>query len=115
MDIGKEHALTEVRFRGHPHAEVILSLPGMGKQMGATFIVATGGGMDAFGSSDRLVGHGGLAPAPLDSGFVSDNLRGPRRFHSGLLNAMHMSDLALWAMMRDGAYCQAAPPVTAVA
>ncbi|MEV5283560.1 transposase, partial [Streptomyces sp. NPDC052811] len=72
-------------------AEVILSLPGMGKQMGAAFIAATGGNMEAFGSADRLAGYAGLAPAPRDSGRVSGNLRRPRRFHRGLLNAMYLS------------------------
>ncbi|TQE15543.1 IS110 family RNA-guided transposase [Streptomyces ipomoeae] len=87
-------ALIEARFREHPHAEVILSLPGMGKMMGAVFIAATGGDMDAFGSADRLAGFAGLAPAPRDSGRVSGNLRRPRRFHRGLLNAMYLSALS---------------------
>ncbi len=73
---------------------MILSLPGMGKQMGAVFIAATGGDMDAFGSADRLAGYAGLAPAPRDSGRVRGNLRRPRRFHRGLLNAMYLSALS---------------------
>jgi hypothetical protein len=68
-----------------------LSLPGMGKEMGAVFIAATGGEMDAFGSTDRLAGYAGLAPAPRDSGRVSGNPRRPRRFHRGQLNAMYLS------------------------
>jgi transposase len=50
------------KFREHPHAEVIRSLPGMGPKLGAEFIAATGGDMDAFGSADRLAGFAGLAP-----------------------------------------------------
>ncbi|MFD9421035.1 IS110 family transposase [Streptomyces goshikiensis] len=150
-EIAEIDALIEGRFREHPHAEVILSLPGMGNQTGAAFIAATGGDMDTFGSADRLAGYAGLAPAPRDSGRVSGNLRRPRRFHRGLLNAMYLSALSslkscpasktyyarkraegkghkqallalarrrlnvLWAMMRDGACYQAAPPVTAAA
>ncbi|WP_060944596.1 IS110 family RNA-guided transposase [Streptomyces hygroscopicus] len=93
-EITEVEALIEARFREHPHAEVITSLPGMGKLMGAVFIAATGGDMDAFGSSDRLAGYAGLAPAPRDSGRVSGNLRRPRRFHRGLLNAMYLSALS---------------------
>ncbi|WP_189820551.1 IS110 family transposase, partial [Streptomyces olivaceoviridis] len=93
-EIAEVEALIEARFREHPDAEVILSLPGMGKMMGAVFIAATGGDMDAFGSTDRLAGFAGLAPAPRDSGRVSGNLRRPRRFHRGLLNAMYLSALS---------------------
>nr|WP_169810057.1 IS110 family transposase [Streptomyces hygroscopicus] len=93
-EITEVEALIEARFREHPHAEVITSLPGMGKLMGAVFIAATGGDMDAFGSSDRLAGYAGLAPTPRDSGRVSGNLRRPRRFHRGLLNAMYLSALS---------------------
>ncbi|MGW0917306.1 IS110 family transposase [Streptomyces sp. NPDC002784] len=150
-EVTKVDALIEARFREHPHAEVILSLPGTGKMTGAVFIAATGGHIDAFGSADRLAGFAGLAPAPRDSGRVSGNLRRPRRFHRGLLNAMYLSALSslkscpaskayyarkraegkghkqallalarrrvnvLWAMIRDGAYYQATPPVTVAA
>ncbi|KFG01323.1 transposase [Streptomyces scabiei] len=93
-EVAEVDALIEARFREHPQAEVILSLPGMGKLMGAVFIAATGGDMDAFGSADRLAGYAGLAPAPRDSGPVSGNLRRPRRFHRGLLNAMYLSALS---------------------
>ncbi|TQE40365.1 IS110 family transposase [Streptomyces ipomoeae] len=93
-EIAELEALIEARFREHPHAEVIVSLPGMGKLMGAVFLAVTGGDMDAFGSADRLAGYAGLAPAPRDSGRVSGNLRRPRRFHRGLLNAMYLSALS---------------------
>lgn len=82
-EIAELDALIEARFREHPHAEVISSLPGMGKLLGAEFLAATGGDMDAFGSGDRLAGFAGLAPAPRDSGRVSGNLRRPRRYHRG--------------------------------
>ncbi|WUG30195.1 IS110 family transposase [Streptomyces sp. NBC_00459] len=90
-EIAELDALIEARFREHPHAEVIRSLPGMGPKLGAEFIAATGGDMDAFGSADRLAGFAGLAPRPRDSGRVSGNLRRPRRYHRGLLRSMYLS------------------------
>jgi transposase len=63
----------------------------MGPRLGAEFIAATGGDMDAFGSADRLAGFAGLAPRPRDSGRVSGNLYRPRRYHRGLLRAMYLS------------------------
>jgi len=90
-EIAELDALTEAKFREHPHAEVIRSLPGMGAKLGAEFIAATGGDMDAFGSADRLAGFAGLAPRPRDSGRVSGNLRRPRRYHRGLLRSMYLS------------------------
>ncbi|GAA2652933.1 hypothetical protein GCM10010307_64090 [Streptomyces vastus] len=90
-EIAELNALIEARFREHPHAEVIRSLPGMGTKLGAEFIAATGGDMDAFGSADRLAGFAGLAPRPRDSGRASGNLRRPRRYHRGLLRSMYLS------------------------
>ncbi len=90
-EIAELDALIEAKFREHPHAEVIRSLPGMGPKLGAEFIAATGGDMDAFGSADRLAGFAGLAPRPRDSGRVSGNLRRPRRYHRGLLRSMYLS------------------------
>ncbi|WP_432180521.1 IS110 family transposase [Streptomyces sp. NBC_00063] len=87
-------ALIEARFQEHPLADVIRSLPGMGTRLGAEFIAATGGDMDAFGSADRLAGFAGLAPQPRDSGRVSGNLRRPRRYHRGLLRTMYLSAMA---------------------
>ncbi|GAB7036060.1 IS110 family transposase [Streptomyces sp. NPDC021749] len=93
-EIAELDALIEARFREHPHAEVICSLPGMGARLGAEFIAATGGDMNAFGSANRLAGFAGLAPQPRDSGRVSGNLHRPRRYHRGLLRAMYLSALA---------------------
>lgn len=61
-EIAELDALIEARFREHPHAEAIRSLPGMGVKLGAEFLAATGGDMDAFGSADRLAGFSGLTP-----------------------------------------------------
>ncbi|MEU0634542.1 IS110 family transposase [Streptomyces sp. NPDC005989] len=93
-EIAELDALIEARFREHPHAEVIRSLPGMGPLLGAEFIAATGGDMDAFSTPDRLAGFAGLAPVPRDSGRVSGNMRRPRRYHRGLLRAFYLSSMA---------------------
>ncbi len=90
-EIAELDTLIEARFREHPHAEVIASLPGMGARLGAEFLAATGGDTDAFGSADRLAGFAGLAPQPRDSGRLSGNLRRPRRYHRGLLRTMYLS------------------------
>lgn len=70
-EIAELEALIEARFREHPSAEVIQSMPGMGTMLSAEFLAATGGDMDAFGTADRLAGYAGLAPVPRDSGRVS--------------------------------------------
>ncbi|MET7391859.1 IS110 family transposase [Streptomyces sp. NPDC005529] len=93
-EISELDALVEARFREHPQAEVIRSLPGMGNLLGAEFLAATGGDMDAFGSADRLAGYGGVAPSPRDSGRVSGNLHRPRRYHRGLLRVFYLSAMA---------------------
>lgn len=93
-EIAELDALIEARFHDHPHATVIRSLPGMGPMLGAEFIAATGGDLDAFGTADRLATFAGLAPVPRDSGRVSGNMRRPRRYHRGLLRAFYMSSMA---------------------
>jgi transposase len=86
---------------------VIRSLPGMGAMLGATFIGTTDGGMEAFGSPDRLAAFAGLSPVPRDSGRVSGNMRRPRRYHSGLLRAFCLSSMAsLRTCSASRAYCE---------
>lgn len=63
-EIAETDALIEGRFREHPHAEVILSMPGIGPILGAEFIAHTGGDMSVYGSSDRLAGVAGLGAGP---------------------------------------------------
>lgn len=90
-EIAETDALIEGRFREHRHAEVILSMPGMGPLLSAEFIAITGGDMDAFGTSDRLAGVAGLAPVPRDSGRISGNLHRPRRYSRRLLRVFYIS------------------------
>lgn len=85
--------LIEGRFRRHRHAEILLSMPGIGVLLGAEFLASTGGDMTAFASADHLAGYAGLAPAPRDSGRISGNLHRPRRYHRGLQRAFYTSAL----------------------
>lgn len=87
------NALIEARFRDHPLAAVIVSLPGVGPILGAEFIAATGGDMTVFGSADHLAAFAGLAPAPRDSGRITGNLHRPHRYHRGLLRAFYLSSM----------------------
>ncbi|MEV1066296.1 transposase [Streptomyces sp. NPDC050263] len=82
-EIAETDVLIEGRFRDHPHAEVILSMPGLGPVLG--------GDMSILASSDRLAGVAGLAPVPKDSGRISGNMRRPRRCCRRLLRVFYMS------------------------
>ena len=93
-EIGETDAMIEERFRRHRHAEIIVSMSGFGVTLGAEFLAATGGDMDAFDSVDRLAGVAGLAPVPRDSGRISGNLQRPRRYNRRLLRACYLSALA---------------------
>jgi transposase len=93
QEIAELEALIEARFREHEHADVICSLPGIGVQLGAEFLAATGGDMTAFATPDKLAGFAGLAPAPWDSGRVSGNLKRPRRYNRSLLRVFYLSSL----------------------
>lgn len=93
IEIGDTDAMIEDRFRRHRHAEIILSMPGFGVTLGAEFIAATGGDMNAFPSVDRLAGVSGLAPVPRDSGRITGNLKRPRRYDRRLLRACYLSAL----------------------
>lgn len=85
--------LIEGRFREHRHAEVITSMPGIGPLLGAEFLAATGGDMDAFDSADRLAGFTGVAPAARDSGKISGNLHRPKRYSRRLQRVLYTSAL----------------------
>ena len=90
-EIAATEAMIEDRFHRHRHAEIILSMPGFGVTLGAEFLAATGGDMDAFDSVDRLAGVSGLAPVPRDSGRIHGNFKRPRRYDRRLLRACYLS------------------------
>ncbi|HWF30084.1 MAG TPA: IS110 family transposase [Mycobacterium sp.] len=80
-DIDKQ--ITE-KFREHPSAAIIESMPGMGPHLGAEFIVITGGNMAAFSNAGRLASFAGLVPVPRDSGRITGNLHRPKRYNRRL-------------------------------
>jgi transposase len=90
-EIADTETMIEDRFRRHRHAEIIVSMPGFGVTLGAEFLAATGGDMDAFDSVDRLAGVAGLAPVPRDSGRIHGNHKRPRRYDRRLLRACYLS------------------------
>ena len=83
------------RFRQHPQADVIESMPGMGPILGAEFIVAVGGNVHAaFGNPGRLAAYAGLVPVPKDSGRVTGNWRRPKRYNRALRRVFYMAALS---------------------
>ena len=74
----------------HPLTEYIISLPGMGPVLTAELLVHTNG-MTEYDSPAKLAAHAGLAPVTRDSGTLSGNHRGPRRYHRVLRNVFWMS------------------------
>ncbi|GLW06736.1 hypothetical protein Misp01_18660 [Microtetraspora sp. NBRC 13810] len=89
------------RFRTHPQAHIIESLPGMGPLLGAQFVVATSGDVRAaFTHAGRLASYAGLAPVPRDSGRITGNNRRPKRYHRPLRQVFYMA--ALSSIRADG-------------
>lgn len=54
------------RFRDHPYARIIESLPGFGPNLGAEFLVVTRGDLASFATAGRLASYAGLVPVPQD-------------------------------------------------
>jgi transposase len=89
------------RFRDHPQAQIIESLPGMGPILGAQFLVATDGRpLEAFAGPGRLASYAGLVPVPRDSGRVTGNYHRPKRFHRPLRQVFYM--MALSSLRAEG-------------
>lgn len=82
----------EGRFRRHPLAEVITSLPGIGFRLGAEFLAAVGDPA-LIGSADQLATWAGLAPVSRDSGKRIGRLHTPKRYSRRLRRVMYMSAL----------------------
>ncbi|SEC24553.1 Transposase IS116/IS110/IS902 family protein [Streptomyces sp. 3213] len=91
--IAETDKLIEGRFRRHRNAGVIASMPGIGSLLGAEFLAATGGDMDAFASADRLAAFAGVSPTPRDSGKISGNLHRPTRYSRRLQRVFYTSAL----------------------
>jgi transposase len=82
----------EDRFRRHPAAEVIASMPGMGFRLGAEFLAAVGDPA-LIGSADQLAAWAGLAPVSKDSGKRTGRVHTPKRYSRRLRRVMYMSAL----------------------
>jgi transposase len=79
------------RFRAHPQAKIIESLPGMGPILGAEFLAITTGDLAAFGTPARLATYAGLAPVPHDSGRRTGVRHRPHRYHRRLRYVFYMA------------------------
>lgn len=75
-------------------AQLLLSMPGFGAVLAATFIAQIGGNLDNFDNVDRLACVAGLAPVPRDSGRINGNLHRPRRFNRRLLRTCYLAALS---------------------
>jgi transposase len=82
----------EGRFRRHPLADVIASMPGIGFRLGAEFLAAVGDPA-LIGSADQLAAWAGLAPVSRDSGKRTGRLHTPQRYSRRLRRVMYMSAL----------------------
>lgn len=82
----------EGRFRRHPLAEVITSMPGIGFRLGAEFLAAVGDPA-LIESADQLAAWAGLAPVSKDSGKRTGRLHTPKRYSRRLRRVMYMSAL----------------------
>ena len=82
----------EERFRRHPLAEVITSLPGIGFRLGAEFLAVVGDPA-LLESPDQLAAWAGLAPVAKDSGKRTGRLHTPKRYSRRLRRVMYMSAL----------------------
>ena len=127
------------RFRAHPQAPVIESMPGMGPVLGAEFLAA-------FATAGHLAACARLVPVPQDSGRITGNLRLPQRCNRRLRHVFYMAAFSsikadgpsrafyqrkrserlthtqallalarrladvLWALLRDGRLFTTAPP-----
>jgi transposase len=83
----------EQRFEQHRDAPILLSMPGFGFVLAATFLANTGD-LAAFENVDRLASVAGLAPAPRDSGRISGNHHRPQRFNRRLMRACYLAALS---------------------
>lgn len=93
----------EERFRPHPLADVITSLPAIGFRLGAEFLAVVGDPSLLRHSGelrraflelpDQLAAWAGLAPVSKDSGKRTGRLHTPKRCSRRLRRVMYMSAL----------------------
>jgi transposase len=88
-----DEQITE-RFEQHPAAQILMSMPGFGTVLAASFLANTGGDLHSFETVDRLASAAGLAPAPRDSGRISGNHHRPKRFNRRLMRTCYLAALS---------------------
>ncbi len=93
-EIAALDAEIEVRFRAHPTAGVLTSLPGMGALLGAEFLVTVGDPREGFAGPDQLAAFAGLAPAARDSGKKTGNNRRMRGGNRALKRVFYQAAFA---------------------
>jgi transposase len=93
-DVAQLDEQIEQRFTQHPDAPILLSMPGFGVVLAATFLANTGGNLTTFENVDRLASVAGLAPVPRDSGRISGNHHRPRRFNRRLRRTCYLAALS---------------------
>jgi transposase len=93
-DIAQIDAEITDHIAHHDSAQLVLTMPGFGPVLAATFIAQIGGNLDAFDNVNRLACVSGLAPVPRDSGRISGNLHRPRRFNRRLLRTCYLAALS---------------------
>lgn len=67
-DLASIDAKIAEHYAQHQHAEILLSLPGFGIILAATFLAQIGGNLDNFDSVDRLACVAGLPPSHATPG-----------------------------------------------
>lgn len=82
------------RFDQHPDASILVSMPGFGPVLAATFLANTGGDLNTFETVERLASVAGLAPAPRDSGRITGNHHRPKRFNRRLMRTCYLAALS---------------------
>jgi transposase len=75
-------------------AQLLLSMPGFGPVLAASFLAQIGGNLNNFDTVDQLACVAGLAPVPRDSGRINGNLHRPRRFNRRLLRTCYLAALS---------------------
>ena len=94
IDIAALDEQIQETFDRHRDAKILLSMPGFGVVLGATFLANTAGNVTAFDTVDRLASVAGLAPSPRDSGRISGNHHRPHRFNRRLLRTCYLAALS---------------------
>ncbi len=95
QDLAELDVQIDGRFEQHRGAEILLSMPGFGPVLAATFLANIGGNLDGV-RHRRPAGQRRRAGARChdDSGRISGNLHRPRRFNRRLMRTCYLAALS---------------------